>query len=118
MAKSELVRRARDRDRNAYDVLITELVDHLYRIARLVLRDYDSAEDAVQEALVRCWRDPTRGQVIPGEFIGGGNRLRIVALDTPDGGAIDIWVWDTAADFNAFLDDARVIESFEFDLTL
>jgi hypothetical protein len=34
------------------------------------------------------------------------------------GGAIDIWVWDTAADFNAFLDDARVIESFEFDLTL
>jgi RNA polymerase sigma-70 factor (ECF subfamily) len=27
------------------------------RIARLVLRDPDLAEDAVQEALVRCWRD-------------------------------------------------------------
>jgi DNA-directed RNA polymerase specialized sigma24 family protein len=31
-----------------------------YRIARLILRDFDSAEDAVQEALVRCWRDLPR----------------------------------------------------------
>ena len=60
MAKSELVRRARDGDRDAYDVLITELVDQLYRTARLILRDYDSAEDAVQETLVRCWRDLPR----------------------------------------------------------
>ena len=57
MTKSELVRLAQDGDRDAYDVLMTELVDHLYRIARLILRDFDSAEDAVQEALVRCWRD-------------------------------------------------------------
>jgi RNA polymerase sigma-70 factor (ECF subfamily) len=57
VTKSELVRQARDGDRDAYDVLVTELVDHLYRIARLILRDYDSAEDAVQEALVRCWRN-------------------------------------------------------------
>ena len=39
---------------------LTELIDHLYRIARLILRDFDSAEDAVQEALVRCWRDLPR----------------------------------------------------------
>lgn len=57
MTKSELVRLARDGDRDAYDILVTELIDHLYRVARLILRDFDRAEDAVQEALVRCWRD-------------------------------------------------------------
>ena len=46
-----------DGDRDAYDVLVTESVDAMYRVARLVLRDYDRASDAVQEALVRCWRD-------------------------------------------------------------
>ncbi len=57
MTRSELVRQARQGDRDAFDILLTEVVDHLYRIARLVLRDFDRAEDAVQEALVRCWRD-------------------------------------------------------------
>lgn len=55
--RSELVRQARQGDRDAYDILLTDVVDHLYRIARLILRDFDRAEDAVQEALVRCWRD-------------------------------------------------------------
>lgn len=57
MANVELVRRAREGDRDAFDLLMTAAVDHLYRIARLILRDTDRAEDAVQEALVRCWRD-------------------------------------------------------------
>jgi RNA polymerase sigma-70 factor, ECF subfamily len=57
VAKAELVRRAREGDRDAYDILITESVDAMYRVARLILRDYDRASDAVQEALVRCWRD-------------------------------------------------------------
>ena len=57
MARTELVRRARDGDRDAYDILVTESVDAMYRVARLILRDYDGASDAVQEALVRCWRD-------------------------------------------------------------
>ena len=60
MANSELVHRAREGDRDAYDVLMSDVVDHLYRLARLILRDFDSAEDAVQEALVRCWRDLPR----------------------------------------------------------
>jgi RNA polymerase sigma-70 factor (ECF subfamily) len=60
VAKSELVELARQGDRDAYDVLMTQVVDHLFRIARLILRDYDRAEDAVQEALVRCWRDLPR----------------------------------------------------------
>ena len=57
MTRSELVRQARQGDRDAFDILLTDVVDHLYRIARLVLRDFDRAEDAVQEALVRCWRE-------------------------------------------------------------
>ena len=57
MDKAELVRRAREGDRDAFDLLMTSVVDQLYRIARLILRDTDRAEDAVQEALVRCWRD-------------------------------------------------------------
>ena len=57
MTRPELVLRAREGDRDAFDLLITATVDHLYRIARLILRDVDRAEDAVQEALVRCWRD-------------------------------------------------------------
>jgi RNA polymerase sigma-70 factor, ECF subfamily len=56
VSKTELVRLARAGDRDAFDLLLTQVVDHLYRIARLILRDFDSAEDAVQEALVRCWR--------------------------------------------------------------
>jgi RNA polymerase sigma-70 factor (ECF subfamily) len=57
VARTELVRRARDGDRDAYDLLITESIDAMYRVARLILRDYDRASDAVQEALVSCWRD-------------------------------------------------------------
>jgi RNA polymerase sigma-70 factor (ECF subfamily) len=54
---TERVIRARAGDRAAFDLLAVGVVDGLYRIARLVLRDTDVAEDAVQEALVRCWRD-------------------------------------------------------------
>jgi RNA polymerase sigma-70 factor (ECF subfamily) len=57
VANTELVRRARGGDRDAYDILATESIDAMYRVARLILRDYDRASDAVQEALVRCWRD-------------------------------------------------------------
>lgn len=53
----ELVLRARAGDRQAFDVLAGSVVDRLYSVARLILRDADLAEDAVQETLVRCWRD-------------------------------------------------------------
>jgi RNA polymerase sigma-70 factor (ECF subfamily) len=79
VAQSELVRQARNGDRDAYDVLVAELVDHLYRIARLVLRDYDSAEDAVQEALVRCWRDLPRLRD-PDRFDAWLNRILLNAI--------------------------------------
>ena len=53
----ELIEQARTGNREAFDVLAAGIVDRLYAIARLVLRDVDRAEDATQETLVRCWRD-------------------------------------------------------------
>lgn len=79
MTRSELVRRARDGDRDAYDLLLTESVDAMYRIARLILRDYDSAADAVQEALVRCWRDLPRLRE-PDRFDAWLNRILLHAI--------------------------------------
>jgi RNA polymerase sigma-70 factor, ECF subfamily len=54
--RQELVERARQGDREAFGQLAAGEVDRLHAIARLILRDPDLAEDAVQEALVRCWR--------------------------------------------------------------
>lgn len=55
--QTELVDRARRGDREAFGVLAGGAVDRLYRIARLILRDTELAEDATQDALVRAWRD-------------------------------------------------------------
>jgi RNA polymerase sigma-70 factor, ECF subfamily len=55
--QTDLVDRARRGDREAFGVLAGGAVDRLYRIARLILRDTELAEDATQEALVRAWRD-------------------------------------------------------------
>jgi len=79
VTKSDLVRRARDGDRDAYDILLTESVDAMYRLARLILRDYDSAADAVQEALVRCWRDLPRLRE-PDRFDAWLNRILLRAI--------------------------------------
>ena len=53
----ELVVQAQRGDRDAFAVIAAASVDRLYAIARVTLRDADRAEDAVQETLVRCWRD-------------------------------------------------------------
>jgi RNA polymerase sigma-70 factor, ECF subfamily len=58
--RSDLVELARHGDRDAFGQLAAGEVDRLHAIARLVLRDADLAEDAVQEALVRCWRQLPR----------------------------------------------------------
>ncbi|MFI5052876.1 MAG: RNA polymerase sigma factor [Acidimicrobiia bacterium] len=54
--RQDLVERAKRGDREAFGQLAAGEVDRLHAIARLVLHDPDLAEDAVQEALVRCWR--------------------------------------------------------------
>jgi RNA polymerase sigma-70 factor (ECF subfamily) len=55
--QTELVQRARQGDRESFGTLAAGCVDRLYAMARLILRDATLAEDAVQEALVRAWRD-------------------------------------------------------------
>ncbi len=52
-----LVEAAQRGDHEAFEVLAIAAGDRLYRIARLVLRDLPLAEDAVQEALVKAWRE-------------------------------------------------------------
>lgn len=55
--QTDLVDRARSGDREAFGVLAAGAIDRLYAIARLLLRDTELAEDAIQDALVRAWRD-------------------------------------------------------------
>jgi RNA polymerase sigma-70 factor (ECF subfamily) len=61
-----LVEAARSGDHDAYAALVLGVGDHMFRVAKLILRDADQAEDAVQDALVRAWhelprlRDPER----------------------------------------------------------
>jgi RNA polymerase sigma-70 factor (ECF subfamily) len=54
---SELVERAQRGDHEAFDDLVTAAYHRLYAVARRILRDGYAAEDAVQDALVRAWRD-------------------------------------------------------------
>jgi RNA polymerase sigma-70 factor (ECF subfamily) len=52
-----LVERARRGDRDAFAVLARAAATRLDAAARLILRDREHARDAVQEALIRAWRD-------------------------------------------------------------
>ena len=54
---TELVERAQQGDHEAFDALASAAYHRLYAIARRILRDGYAAEDAVQDALVRAWRD-------------------------------------------------------------
>jgi RNA polymerase sigma-70 factor, ECF subfamily len=53
----ELVERARSGDHDAFATLIRTTAPKLLGAARLILRDQDRAQDAVQEALVLAWRN-------------------------------------------------------------
>jgi RNA polymerase sigma-70 factor (ECF subfamily) len=55
--RPELVARAQSGDRQAFDAIATAVYDRLYAVGRRILRDGNAAEDAVQEALIRGWRD-------------------------------------------------------------
>jgi RNA polymerase sigma-70 factor (ECF subfamily) len=52
----ELVQRAQQGDRDAFEVLVRGTIARLYASARLIVRDAELAEDAVQEALIEAWR--------------------------------------------------------------
>jgi len=76
--RSGLVERAQQGDHDAFDALATALYDRLYSVARRVLRDGYAAEDAVQEALIRGWRD-VRSLREPERFEAWMHRLLINA---------------------------------------
>jgi len=52
----ELVERAQAGDHDAFSVLVRGSFGRVHGVARLVLRDPDRAQDAVQEALVLAWK--------------------------------------------------------------
>jgi RNA polymerase sigma-70 factor (ECF subfamily) len=53
----ELIDRARRGDHDAFAELVDGALRRLDAAARLILRDSDLAQDAVQESLIRAWRD-------------------------------------------------------------
>ena len=75
---SELVERAQRGDHEAFDALATAAYHRLYAIARRILRDGYAAEDAVQDALVKAWRE-LRGLRDPVAFDAWLNRLLVNA---------------------------------------
>jgi len=73
-----LVERAQRGDHDAFAALAGAAIARLDPAARLIVRDPDLARDAVQEALVRCWRDlPTLRDV--GAFDAWLHRLLVNA---------------------------------------
>ena len=74
----DLVGRAQRGDHDAFDLLASRAYHRLYAVARRILRDEYAAEDAVQEALVRAWRD-LRGLRDPDRFEPWLHRLLVRA---------------------------------------
>jgi RNA polymerase sigma-70 factor (ECF subfamily) len=63
----DLVRNAQIGDHEAFEALTSGAFDRLYAIAYRILRDRDRCDDAVQECLVRAWRE-LRGLRDPDRF--------------------------------------------------
>ena len=69
----DLVIRAQGGDHDAFSALATEVIGGLHATARLILRDVELADDAVQDALIAAWLDirgvqdagPLRGLAAP-----------------------------------------------------
>jgi RNA polymerase sigma-70 factor (ECF subfamily) len=91
----DLVERARQGDHDAFAMLAGAAINRLDGAARLILRDPDKAKDAVQEALVRAWRD------MPS--------LR-------DSGRFDAWLHRLLV--RACIDEARRLRRHRYDVEL
>jgi RNA polymerase sigma factor (sigma-70 family) len=72
----DLVVRARSGDHDAFSALAAAAIGRLLAAARLILRDEDGAQDAVQVALVDAWLD-IRGLRDPDRFDAWLHRLLI-----------------------------------------
>lgn len=78
MDQRGLIERAQRGDHDAFAELVDAASARLDAAARLILRDRELAQDAVQEALVRAWRD-IRGLRDPGRFDAWLYRLTVHA---------------------------------------
>jgi RNA polymerase sigma-70 factor (ECF subfamily) len=76
--QSDLVVRASAGDHAAFSELAAGAVGGLYRMAHLILRDGELANDAVQNALIAAWRD-VRGLRDPERFDAWLRRLTVRA---------------------------------------
>lgn len=74
MDQRELVERARRGDPDAFAQLVDPALARLDAAARLILRDPELARDAVQETLIRAWRE-LPGLRDPGRFDAWLHRL-------------------------------------------
>lgn len=75
---SDLVERAQRGDHEAFDLLAGAAYHRLYAVATRILRDGYAAEDAVQDALVKAWRE-LRGLRDPVAFDAWLQRLLVNA---------------------------------------
>ena len=115
--QAELVIRAQSGDREAFGALATASYDRLYSIGRRILRDASAAEDAVQEALVRCWRD-LRSLRDPERFDAWTHRLLVNACydQARSRRRLDWAVTDVAAERADPADDyARIVQRDEIE---
>lgn len=78
MDQRGLLERAQRGDHDAFAELIDSTIARLDAAARLILRDRELAQDAVQDALIRAWRD-VRGLRDPGRFDAWLYRLTVNA---------------------------------------
>ncbi len=74
----DLVVRASAGDHAAFSELAAATIGSLYRVAYLILRDAEPANDAVQNALIAAWRD-IRGLREPDRFDAWLHRLTVRA---------------------------------------
>ena len=78
MDQRGLVERAREGDHDAFAELVHGSIARLDTAARLILRDPELARDAVQEGLLRAWRD-LRSLLDPDRFDAWLHRLTVNA---------------------------------------
>jgi len=72
----DLVVRAREGDHDAFSELAAGSIERLVRLARLIVRVPDRADDAVQDALVTAWLD-IRGLRDPDRFDAWLNKVLV-----------------------------------------
>lgn len=78
MDQRDLVRHAQRGDQDAFAALTGPVVARLDAAARLILRDSELARDAVQDSMVRAWRD-LPGLRDPDRFLPWLHRLTVNA---------------------------------------